>query len=299
MLRVLSQWVRPTMKTDNCYNCGSTDSTFYAAENGYSLVKCSGCGLLYLAQRPDDAEISQAHRQGKHNGLTELDVTGAFDECKIQKYLKILDDIFEGNSGDERSWLDIGCGHGEFMAALQKYSSNKIHVIGSEPNIYKQESARKRGLNIDYFDLDSHADTYDVISLLNVYSHLPNPPDFLYALKKNLKRNGELIIETGDTADFEEKYHYRPFYLPDHLSFASERIILDILTRLGFQILNINKYPYPNLPELQIGPTRVAKEIIKAVLPNYKSRIPEYINMFNDSKRWAKTDMYIRARLMS
>ena len=35
----------------------------------------------------------------------------------------------------------------------------------------------------------------------------------------------------------------RPFYLPDHLSFASESIIIRILERLGFEILSVKKYP--------------------------------------------------------
>ena len=52
-----------------CYNCGSEEATFCAEENAFSLVKCSECGLLYLEKRPDDKEISQAHKQGKHKTL--------------------------------------------------------------------------------------------------------------------------------------------------------------------------------------------------------------------------------------
>ena len=71
------------MKISSCYNCGSDKRIFYAEENGFSLVKCSECGLLYLKERPDDAEISQAHKQGKHTGLKQLDTTGMFDQEKI------------------------------------------------------------------------------------------------------------------------------------------------------------------------------------------------------------------------
>ena len=123
--------------------------------------------------------------------------------------------------------------------AIQKYSSQNIEIQGTEPNIHKQESAKQRGLNVDYFDLESHKKKYDVISMLNVYSHLPDPPKFLESLKNLLNSRGELILETGDTASLSAKDHYRPFYLPDHLSFASESIVVNILESLNFEILNV------------------------------------------------------------
>ena len=129
---------------------------------------------------------------------------------------------------------------------------------------------------------------YDAISLLNVYSHLPNPPAFLELLKGCLNPGGELIIETGDTANLSSKEHYRPFYLPDHLSFASEQIVLDIMKRLGFEILAVKKYPY-----VRLSPKGIAREIVKAILPRYDSRIRYFANW----KRYSQTDMFIRAKL--
>ena len=98
------------------------------------------------------------------------------------------------------------------------------------------------------------------------------------------------MLQTGDTADFSSEEHYRPFYLPDHLSFASEKVVTDILKRLGFEILSVNKYPY-----LSFSIKAMAKEIVKAFLPQYKSRIRYYRKW----KRYSQTDMFIRAKLIS
>lgn len=278
------------MKIESCYNCGTKERIFYAEENGFSLVKCSACGLLYLRERPDDKEISQAHKQGKHTGLKELKVTGVFNAGKIPKYIGVLEDIFKGELGNKEAWLDIGCGHGEFIAAVQQYSQGKVNVRGTEPNIYKQKSAQERSLNVGYFDIESHEDKYDVISLLNVYSHLPDPPAFLKSLKKILNPGGEIVLQTGDTADLSAEEHYRPFYLPDHLSFASEKIVTGTLNRLGFEIMCVSKYPY-----LSFGPKAIVREIVKAFLPQYQSRIRYYLKW----KRYSQTDMFIRARITS
>lgn len=278
------------MKVPNCYNCGTQEHTFYAEENGFCLVKCDTCGLLYLQERPDDKEIDQAHKQGKHTGLKELEVTGAFDEGKISTYLGVLEEMFKGGLSSKKTWLDVGCGHGEFIAAVQEYSLGKISARGTEPNVYKQNSAKQRGLNVGFFDIESHEDKYDFISLLNVYSHLPDPPAFIKSLKRLLKSGGELLLQTGDTAEFSSVEHYRPFYLPDHLSFASEKIVTDILERIGFEIVSVKKYPY-----LSLSPNAIVKEIAKALLPQYQSNIPYYANW----KRYSKTNMFVRAKLPS
>ncbi len=273
----------------DCYNCGSEEHSFYTEENGVTLVKCSGCGLLYVRERPSDENISEATKQGKHRGEEEFDVTGQFRKYRIPKFLKVLDDLFDHNFGNAQTWLDVGCGHGEFIMALQKYSEGSMKVIGSEPNIHKQESARSRGLNVGYFELESHEEKYDIISLLNVYSHLPDPPKFLGILKKLISPGGELLLQTGNTAHLSAKDHVGPLDLPDHLSFASEKIIVDILEGLGFEILKIKKYPY-----FERNLFSFAREILKFFLPQYKTRL-KYFN----PKKYGQVDMYIRARVKS
>jgi SAM-dependent methyltransferase len=277
------------MQDVNCYNCGASRNTFYAAENGFNLVKCSECGLLFVKPRPDDNEITQAHKTGVHRGAEEISVTGIFRYDKIRDYLKTLDDLIEDHSAmDGKDWLDIGCGYGEFLLALQKFTDGKIILRGMEPNIHKKKAAVKKGLDVSSFDLDAHTYQYDVISLLNVYSHLPDPATFIFSCKRLLKPGGELFLETGDTANLSSRDHSRPFDLPDHLSFASEGIVVSILERSGFEIIKIMKYPC-----LKLNLTFFAKEIVKVFLPNKKPRF----KMLFQRKSYAKTDMFIRAKL--
>jgi 2-polyprenyl-3-methyl-5-hydroxy-6-metoxy-1,4-benzoquinol methylase len=271
----------------NCYYCDIDDSAFYASENGYTLVKCNRCGLIYLNPRPEDHEIAQAHQMGVHKGDIEIDVTGIFDFTKVLMYQNVLNDLYGKETPRQQSkWLDIGCGHGEFLLALQRWSQNKIKPMGIEPNIRKQKSAQSHGLDVSYFDLTQHTDKYSHISLLNVYSHLPNPIQNIELWKKLLLPNGELLIETGDTAHLDNHEHYRPFYLPDHVSFASEEIIRNILDKCGFEVIKIIKYPFVRKNIMTLG-----KEIIKLVWSPEKSRL-KYV--FSSKYN---TDMYVRARL--
>ncbi|MGF1586581.1 MAG: class I SAM-dependent methyltransferase [Bacteroidales bacterium] len=279
------------MEIINCYNCKSENHSFYAEENGFSLVKCSSCGLLYIKNRPESRLISQASKQGIHTtGDKVLDVTARYNPNKISSYMKVLDDLFSRDLTGINTWLDIGCGYGEFIQAVNNYSSGKINIKGSEPSEPKQESARKRGLDVEFFDIDTHTGKYNIISLLNVYSHLPDPPAFLVSLKKLLLPGGELIIQTGDTAELAPENHIRPFYLPDHLSFASEKIVVEMLKRKGFEIIVIKKYPF-----MQFNLKNTVKELAKVIHPRYSSRIRYFFKI----KNHPPTNMFIRARLVS
>ena len=109
-------------------------------------------------------------------------------------------------------------------------------------------------------------------------------------LKKLLKPEGELILETGNTASLSAKDHPRPFDLPDHLSFASESIIKEIFERLDFNILRIKKYPF-----LLTDLNSITRVLVKGMLPQYKTRIWYYFK----GRKYSQIDMFIRARIKS
>jgi SAM-dependent methyltransferase len=276
------------MESVSCYNCGVADSTDFASENGYDLRKCTQCGLLYVNPRPDMAEIELAHKLGQHKGSKKLGTTGYYDFSKVSAYLRTLEDLFgDGSSMRGKRWLDIGCGYGEFMLALKKFSRSQLDVRGVEPNESKTAAARRQGLNASYFDLDQHTEKYDFISLLNVYSHLPDPPGAIAAWTHLLKPDGALVLETGDTADMPPESHPTPYYLPDHLSFASESIVRGVLEKAGFELIAVRKYP-----EVRETPSAVIREALKVLIPGKHSRILRVLK-----REVNHMDMYVLARL--
>jgi 2-polyprenyl-3-methyl-5-hydroxy-6-metoxy-1,4-benzoquinol methylase len=267
-------------KLVECYYCGTNDSSPYAVENGFSLVKCLRCGLLYVNPRPNQEEIDEAVKYGMHGGEKTLSTTGWYHPERIAEYCTVLRDFFP--SGPEGCWLDIGCGHGEFLQALKRVGN--VHAFGVEPNTYKRSAAVERGLDVQFFDLSSHRKQYDVVSMLNVYSHLPNPIETLAEWKNLVRPGGMLLLQTGDTADLSADVHYRPLYLPDHLSFASAKIVCSILEKIGFEIKAVRKYPF-----VPVRAANIAKEVMKIVWPGKTSKL-RYIN----SEKY-RTDMYILA----
>ena len=278
----------------SCYNCGSDRRSPFAEENGFHLMKCRDCGLLYVCPRPDDATLLSAHTYGAHGGEdAPVFTTGRFDESKLGAYQRMLEDLYghDFESARDKLWLDVGCGHGEFLVALRAFSRGRLRLRGLEPNIRKQESAASRGLDVSNFDLQAASAEYDGISLLNVFAHLPNPPVFLRQVRAALKSGGELLIETGDTADLSPEEHYRPFYLPDHLSFASEKIVRGILERAGFRVAAVRKYAAFPFSETR---AELLKEFVRWAVRRGASDFPALCAAYRRSRRYV-TDMYLRA----
>lgn len=270
-----------------CYNCKSKGHQFFAKENGFNLVECNNCKLLFVENPPSFSQISTSNEQGLHKGDDDLNVTGSFNQTKISFYKEMIACLFNINELKSKNWLDIGCGYGELLMTLNNISKN-ITALGSEPNKVKSAFAQSKGLDVGFIDIKEINTKYDVISLLNVYSHLPNPVDFLKTLKSKLNVSGELLIETGDITYYNPKNIPRPLYLPDHLSFTTEKNLIELLEGLGFEIVGIKKYPIINK-----NIKTFLKEFVKLILPNYTTRIHYFFyddNLLN-------TDMYIRAKL--
>lgn len=226
----------------SCYYCGGARSQPFAAENGFTLVKCAGCGLLYVSPRPREEDIAEAVRQGLHPG--NLETNARFYPPRLWEFRHILRDLYGPElSARRRTWLDVGCGHGEFLLALQGVAGPQVTATGSEPNDHKRRSAQSRGLDVSFIPLEADTRRYDCVSLLNVYSHLPDPVRFMELLRERLVPGGELVLETGDVSGLTPETMFRPMYLPDHLSFATEPIVTGLLERTGFRVVKVRRYP--------------------------------------------------------
>ena len=187
-----------------CPNCSSPEYQFATDENGYDLVKCVACRFLYVNPRPPLDAIDEAAKTGMH--ATErgsLEVVGRFDRRKVAFYSRRLVELFgiEFLQTPELSWLDIGAGYGELVAAVSGFEGEKGDVVGLEPCLPKEQNARARGLDVRSSSLDSIDGPYDVVSMINVFSHLPDPREFLRDVARLVSPGGSLMLVTGNGAD--------------------------------------------------------------------------------------------------
>ena len=226
-----------------CPLCDSPKGDVWASENGFSAEKCSDCGLVFVNPRPCPKEISEANKIGVHR-IREGELHTAYQRHprRVDRYRRIVVEMFAEEIGSSKAlrWLDVGAGYGEFVEAATKALPRGTVISGIDPMESKVRSAQARGLDLSSRALSDVAGPYDVISLINVFSHVPDFRWFCSELATKLVPGGILFIQTGNGGDLAHRRSYPDdLCLPDHLEFAGRLHIERFLSLARFEIVKV------------------------------------------------------------
>lgn len=253
----------PDLETIPCPYCASSRHQAWAQELGFTTVRCTDCGLLYCNPRPVAALIDAAVRTGTHGPEAQgLVVTARRITGKVGRYRRVFGEMFDDlwRAGRPISWLDVGAGYGEVLEAVTALAPAGSRLCGLEPMHPKAVKARERGLTILEDYLRPGQPKVRVISVVDVFSHIPDFGAFLGDVRAVLEPGGELYVETGNLADLATRDEFPgELGLPDHLVFAGERHLLGYLSRGGFEIVRIRRWRID-------GVVNLAKNIAKKFL---------------------------------
>lgn len=253
------------MDTENirCLYCNEDNNLLWATENGFTAVKCIECGLIYVNPRPSADLISEAVKTGVHReAMQGRTVIARRVASHVKLYKKLIKNVYRDvwQRAEPISWLDVGAGYGEFIEAISSLAPKGSKVVGLEPMSPKAAAARNRGLNIREAYLSEVKEKYQFVSLINVFSHIPDFRTFLNDIKGVLVSDGEILIETGNAADLTSRQEVpSELALPDHLVFAGEQHITGFLQNAGFQVISVNR-------RRKDGLLTFAKNIVKKLL---------------------------------
>jgi SAM-dependent methyltransferase len=255
----------------DCPHCHGGQTSVWATENGYALNRCSECSILFVSPRPSEETISEANKMGVHRGEEgRLDVRARREPGKVDHYSAILREMFadEIAAGKPFRWLDVGAGYGEFIEAVLKTMPSGSEAVGIEPMLYKVDTAAKLGLPVHQANLSDLTGSFDAISLINVYSHVPDFNSFAKELVSKLRPGGILFIETGNLADLASREEFSDrLFLPDHLVFAGVGQMTEEITRLGLKVERTNFLPIDSI-------SWCLKAFVKNILYLRKLHIP-------------------------
>jgi len=229
----------------SCPYCHLNEPIPWAEESGFFAVQCGKCSFVYVSPRPSQSVVAVAVETGFHAEVPGgRDVVGNRSAKKVGKYQQVFSELFKDVWSTHRSisWLDIGAGFGEILEAVSMLAPAGSRIQGIEPMGPKAKNSRSRGLQVREGYLNSVTERYDIVSLVNVFSHLPDFRPFLAEMKAVLNDKGEVYLETGNIADLSTSREVPTMLnLPDHLVFAGERHIVGYLEEAGFEIIQIKR----------------------------------------------------------
>ncbi len=204
--------------------------------NGYDVMRCRQCGLIF-------------------SNVTESDIVHAYE---IDYYKKIYPDYESDSNIHARNnikllhhieryfspgtLIEIGSAFGFFLDAAAK---NKWKVFGFEKSEYASMIARTKYhqdvRTADFLDADIQCKV-DLICMFDTIEHLLKPSLYIEKISKTLTKGGGLIITTGDISSMLARIcgkNWRMVLPPLHVYYYSRKTITRLLERFGFEILSI------------------------------------------------------------
>jgi len=159
-------------------------------------------------------------------------------EWKAKQVLKII----ENNSLNPKSVVDVGCGAGGVLAKLHDSLPN-VYYSGFEIALdvcgfWVKHSSRKINFSIANF-LEEDTVYFDVLLLLDVFEHIPNPFEFLSALQGRAKYyifHIPLDLSAISVVRESPLLHVREKV--GHIHYYTKGMAISLLEECGFQIVD-------------------------------------------------------------
>lgn len=149
--------------------------------------------------------------------------------------------------------LDIGCGRGEFIAALQQRG---FECVGMDLNSERIARARAQFPMVEWrtgiaSDLLSETRRFDVVTLFHCLEHIPDPKRALQDVRKVMAPGGLLAIEVPNVGGVEARLKGRTwhYYKEDHVNYFRTSDLLGLAPNLGLNVVDVRGYQHFSFPQ--------------------------------------------------
>ena len=140
--------------------------------------------------------------------------------------------------------IEVGCATGFFLQTARNLG---WQTKGFEISSYAASMARKLfNLDVECCDFlnayDLNTKDTDVVVALDVIEHLRDPAKFLEKCNTILRKNGLLLISTGDFSSIPAKIsgrRWRLIHPPEHIYYFTRVGLTQLLVNSGFEVLDI------------------------------------------------------------
>jgi 2-polyprenyl-3-methyl-5-hydroxy-6-metoxy-1,4-benzoquinol methylase len=209
----------------------------------YKAYKCFDCKIIFQNPFPQESDFDDIYPENYYahveNGqipfLTRLLKSFLQGEKRFLAFFlkNTLFPYFDVMRKSNKV-LDIGCGKGLFLDIL-KSQGKETH--GLEPDDNATQILLKHGHKVhsDITQIDN--DSFDLITMFQVFEHIENPTALVDEIKRILKPEGYFVIETPNAASLPAKSKdcWRALEFPRHLILHTPKSLEHLLEKENFQ----------------------------------------------------------------
>jgi 2-polyprenyl-3-methyl-5-hydroxy-6-metoxy-1,4-benzoquinol methylase len=224
----------------------------------FQVVRCVGCGLMRTNPRPSPQWKAnfydpRCNRIAEQNGRDFI-YDPALD--RVYGYRRLLALLKEHVPANARL-LDVGCAAGLFVKEARDHGFDATGCDYSARAVaYGKERFAVELIHSAAEAIDAADNSFDVVTILHVFEHLPDPMSVLKELRRVLKMGGLLLLETVNyRAHYEMEKHLRfcipiynlitkrsglPWFPFDHLYHWSPATLETAMKEAGFVDVKLN-----------------------------------------------------------
>lgn len=153
-------------------------------------------------------------------------------------------DILTRNNINPISLCEVGCGSGQVLSELSKlYKEAKFHGFDISPDacqLWTKTSSERLELFYEDILISDHPQRYEVLMLLDVLEHVPNPWEFLQGLRNRadyfvfhfpLEFTAINALRRGVFSDARKKV--------GHIHYFNDELALCLLQECGFEVIDL------------------------------------------------------------
>ena len=202
-------------------------------KDGKKIIRCDRCGYAHVVPMYSEKELEKFYED------IYVESTPSF--TWHEKVLNIKKWKKPGRV------LDIGCWEGK---QLEFFRKEGWECAGTELNKRAAGTAASKGIEVHQLSIKDFfarfkGHKWDVINAAYILEHIPDPRAFLLKLKKNLKKEGVVIVEVPNEFSplqmaYMKKRSMQPYWiaLPDHLNYFDKNGIEKLVKDAGYTIIH-------------------------------------------------------------
>ena len=235
-----------------CALCGRDDAFVVYMARGRSIVRCRGCGLVYVNPRPDAATIADLYGEQYFAGGGEsVDAEDKPHHDYFAFYQELgEEDRYRAELGELSRFvspgriLDIGCSTGRFLGLAKEAGWDPR---GVELSSFAASVAREKwGVEVvtgHLADANYPSGSFDAVTMHHVLEHLPGPMAFLATeVFPLLGPGGVLVLEVPNFSSLESRVNgesWQDLRPVEHLYHFTPSTLPRLVTMAGFEVLRV------------------------------------------------------------
>jgi 2-polyprenyl-3-methyl-5-hydroxy-6-metoxy-1,4-benzoquinol methylase len=225
-----------------CAACGTSAPRERFERDGYHVVECRGCALVYVGEDPAAIDFGALYGEAYYTGGQQgvfADYVGQAParRAAARRRLFTLRRLRRGGR-----LLDVGCAAGFFLAEARAH----YRVRGVELSDFSSRFAREQlGLDVvtgTLHDAAFEAASFDLVTLWDVIEHVPDPLAVLAEVARVLAPGGHAVLTTGDIGSAYARARDAQWHLltpPWHLYFFSRATLAALAARAGLRVVQV------------------------------------------------------------